>query len=297
MRYEGAGVLIEEGTTNLVTAPNDLTVKAAASPELTIYPNYFVCADTDRAYQKCAITADGGALSCWVEAYGTATQIRVGLYDATAGAYLVNTTFALTGVVQRLEVNVPTTTAGNTVQLILRIYPGTTYVDWTQLERKTYGTSRANGTRSPESLSVPVPFTPQTGGSLSFRVDVTDKCKRQVLGVSPTLLTITRADGGNGLEITHAQAAAEFRIVTYNDAGEMTYKWFSDSLIPNGTRELEIIHDKAIPAIILHCDGNEIARIDNPELPSGWGRAYLLSDAAGKNHAHASVGNLRMVVA
>jgi hypothetical protein len=291
MTNGAAGIMVEQGTENLAPSPNDLTVKAAAAPELSIYPNYFVCADIDRAYQKCAITADGGPLFCWVDAYGTAAQIRIGLYDTTAATYLVNTTFALTGASQRLEVTVPTTTAGNTIQLLFRVFPGTTYVDWIQLERRTYGTSKINGTRAHETLSMP--GLPTVEGEIEVTVDVTDKCKRQVANVYPALVTITRANGDIGLSLYHSPGADAFAFYTRNDANEQTRVNFADSLIPNGTRTLKI--SITTSAVILYCDGAEIARIDNPKLPSGWGRIYLGSSATGTNHADAMFGGIKMI--
>ena len=157
-------------------------------------------------------------------------------------------------------------------------------------------TNGAAATRSPEIISAPVLFTPQEGGEISFRVEVTDRTKLQD-GIRRLLVVRNAANTQNSLSLYHRSDSAQYHLATTDDAGLVTGVNFADTLIPNGTRILDVIHDKAIPAVILKCDGNEIARITNPALPSGWGRAYLGSDAAGKNHADAMFGGIKMTAA
>jgi hypothetical protein len=98
-----------------------------------------------------------------------------------------------------------------------------------------------------------------------------------------------------GLALQHAPDGATFGLQTRGDDEQVTSKWFSDSLIPNGTRTLKI--SITTSAVILYCDGAEIARIDNPALPSAWGRIYLGSSATGTNHADAMFGGIKMIAA
>jgi len=308
-RYEGAGVRIEQGTTNLVpldkqkfegwTAISGATVTLAqnqAVPEWGAVDATRVQTSGGTGVGKyyVAVTREDGAYysnSVWVKNTGDKT-VRV-TTNVSAKSDTV-----LPGESRRVKLeNVGGTDVG-ALQIqfqALNAADSLDFVAWRpQAETKTLCTSFTDGTRSSESLSVPVPFTPQQGGEISFRVDINDACKRQVAGEYPALLWMTKADGALGFTIAHSPTSAIFYIEIRDDANAVSYKGFADTLIPNGTRELKI---KQTPtAVILYCDSTEIARIDNPKLPSGWGRAYPLSSAAGTNQAGTTVGNLRMVV-
>ena len=294
-RYMGAGVMVEMGGENLAPSPDDLTVNLGlGAAELTAYKDRAVYTGTPYGnLRKCDIVADGGALTAFVEARGDAGQIRLGLYDRATATYLKAQVFTLTGASKKFEISVPTTTSGNTISFNVAFYPGTTYVDWTQLERKTYATSRANGTRAPETCSLPTLFGAE-GGVLEFKADINAMSKRQVAGEYPALLWICRADGNRGLTITHSPDKAEYELRTDDDAGNHTAVKFADSLIPNGIREIKPIVTKE--AVVLHCDRAPIATLNNPALPTKWGRSWFGSTSAGLHHAGASFGNIKFTV-
>ena len=309
-RYEGAGVRIEEGTSNLIPLAKQkfegwMTYQGAV---VTLTQN--VAVPEWGATDATRIQTSGGtsvakylfnvgvvpagelrAERVWVKNTGDKTvKVFANFSDIAADVLpgeskLVKLENIIGNDVNNLQISFRTLTIADSLD----------FIAWRpQAEAKTLATTWTDGTRAPETLSVPVPFTPQGGGSLSFKVDVTPQSKRRVAGEFPRLIEIERSIGGTGLMLAHADNAATYEFATFDDTGAKTAATFADSLIPNGIRELKI---KQTPtAVILYCDGQPIATIDNPALPSGWGRAYLLSSAAGTNQAGTTVGNLRMVV-
>jgi hypothetical protein len=312
MTNGAAGVLVEQGTTNLVSRTkqkfNGWTAYQGATVTLTQNQTVPEWSATDATRIQ---TSGGTNTQKYVLTFGSAsvnaTTYTMSAYVKNVGVVAVKFINGIGGTItiQPGEMGrFSVTGIGNgTTWHIFAFYAlnaadNLDFIAWRpQAETKTYATSWTDGTRSPESLSVPVPFTPQEGGEISFIVEVNDACKRQVAGQYPRLIEITRSIGGTGLYVAHSESVAQFTMRTLNDAGEYTQTVFSDSLIPNGARTLDVIHDKAIPAVILECDGTEIARITNPALPSGWGGAYPGSDATGKNHADAMFGGIKMTAA
>ena len=308
-RYEGAGVRVEPGTTNLIPLANQKfegwTAYQGATVTLTQNQTVPEWSATDATRIQ---TSGGTNTQKYVLTFGSAsvnaTTYTMSAYVKNVGAVAVKFINGIGGTItiQPGEMGrFSVTGIGNgTTWHIFAFYAlnaadNLDFIAWRpQAEAKTLATTWTDGTRAPETISVPVPFTPQGGGSLSFKVDVTPQSKRQVAGEYPHLLALSRANGGTGLFVAHSEVVAQFTLRTLNDAGEFTQAGFADSLIPNGTRELTI--EQTIPAVILYCDGQPIARIDNPKLPSGWGRAYLGSSATGANQANTTFGNLRMVV-
>ena len=312
-RYEGAGVLIEEGTSNLIPlakqkfegwtayngavatlTQNQIVPEWGASDATRIQTSggasiakYRTSLESPsvlgKAYSQCVYVKNIGATPVLISTSvpgGTATPVLPGEIRLV-----------------KIENNIGNGTTSYSMEFrTANIEDSLDFIAWRPMaEARSYCTSFTDGTRSPESLSVPVPFTPQQGGEISFIVDVNDACKRQVAGEYPRLIEIARAiDGARGLRLYHSAASADFVLNTRDDVGAQKDALVADSLIPNGIRELKI---KQTPtAVILYCDGQPIATITNHALPSGWGRAYPLSSAAGTNQAGTTVGNLRMVV-
>ena len=312
-RYEGAGVRVEPGTTNLIPLANQKfegwTAYNGAVATLTqnqIVPEWGASDATriqtsggasiakyrtslespsvlGKAYSQCVYVKNIGATPVLISTSvpgGTATPVLPGEIRLV-----------------KIENNIGNGTTSYSMEFrTANIEDSLDFIAWRPMaEARSYCTSFTDGTRSPESLSVPVPFTPQQGGEISFIADVNDACKRQVADEYPRLIEITRAiDGARGLRLYHSAVSADFVLNTRDDVGAQKDALVADSLIPNGTRELKI--KQTLTAVILYCDGQPIATIDNPALPSGWGRAYPLSSAAGTHQANTTVGNLRMVV-
>ena len=308
-RYEGAGVRIEEGTSNLIPLAKQkfegwMTYQGAV---VTLTQN--VAVPEWGATDATRIQTSGGtsvakylfnvgvvpagelrAERVWVKNTGDKTvKVFANFSDIAADVLpgeskLVKLENIIGNDVNNLQISFRTLTIADSLD----------FIAWRpQAETKTLATSWTDGTRLPESLSVPVLFDQE--GEVEFDVNVTPMSKRQVAGETPRLITLTNSlDGNPGLMLHHAYDGASFGLQTRADDGQLTSIWFNDTLLPNGLRHLRVLI--TIPAVILYCDGQPIARIDNPELPSGWGRVYLLSSAAGTNQAGTTVGNLRMVV-
>jgi phage tail protein X len=166
-RYDTArivrGILVEEGTTNLIATPQDLTTQYSKDASVTITANQdgvadlVTCTDGANGYLiKEQHTADGGPYShtLWAKK-GTASTIRVTIYDQTVGAYIASVTFNLTFNYAPYTVSVASTTNGHTLHLYVWFGTGTTYVLAEQLEKKPYATSFIVTTRVAETLTIP----------------------------------------------------------------------------------------------------------------------------------------------
>ena len=309
-RYEGAGVLIEEGTTNLIPLAKQKFEGWTAYSGAEVTLTQGIAVPEWGASDATRIQTSGGT---HINKYYIAVEVPLAGDLRAERIYVKNTgdkTVRVHSNVGAVSVDVPPGESklvklenivgdgAGYMQISFRalnIADSLDFIAWRPMsEAKPLCTSWTDGTRSPESLSVPVPFAPAQGGEISFSVEVNDACKRRVVGQYPRLIEMTRAIGGAGMYVAHSESVAQFTMRTLNDAGEYTQTVFSDSLIPNGTRELKI--RQTLTAVILYCDGQPIATTDNPALPSGWGRAYPLSSATGTYQAGTTVGNLRMVV-
>jgi hypothetical protein len=314
-RYEGAGILVEPGTTNLIPL------------EKQKFEGWI-------AHQDAVVTLTQGIA---VPEWGATDATRI---QTSGGAHLIKYFFSVeappAGALRAEQIyikNTGTTTVqifSNLGSIRVNILPGESklvkmeniigngttqlhfqfrapdaadsldFIAWRPMaEAKPYCTSWTDGIRAPETLSVP--GLPTVEGEIEVDVEVTPQSKRQVIGEYPMLVYIERSIGGSGLAVSHAATSALFCLETKNDAGETSPIYFADSLIPNGLRHLRIKITSDF--VTLYCDGVPIAQIGNgtpetkPKLPSGWGRIWLGSSATGTNHADASFGNLRMVVA
>ncbi len=314
-RYEGAGVRIEQGTTNLIPLAKQKfegwTVYQGAVVTLTqdVAVPEWGAVDATRIqtsggssiikyYYSIEMPPAGAMRSeqVWVKNIGNDSvrvSSNVGRIKDTVlpgESRLVKLEKIIGTGTESLQIEFYATDAANSLD----------FIAWRpQAEAKAYCTSWTDSTRAPETLSVP--GLPTVEGEIEVTVDVTDKCKRQVAGEIPILIYIERSIGGWGLAVLHTATSALFCLETRNDAGETSMIYFSDSLIPNGLRHLRIKITSDF--VTLYCDGAPIAQIGGgtpetkPKLPSAWGRIYLGSSATGTNHADASFGNLRMVVA
>jgi hypothetical protein len=308
-RYTGAGVRVEPGTTNLIPLAKQKFEGWAAYQGAVVTLTQGIAVPEWGATDATRIQTSGGtdALKYLlnVETPPAGALRAEQIYIKNTGTTTVQTYPSLQGI--RVDI-LPGESKlvkmeniiGNGSSLLqfqflaLDVADSLDFIAWRPMvEAKPYCTSWTDGTRAPETLSVPVLF--EREGEVEFNVDVNDACKRQATGEYPRLLHMTRANGNRGLTLHHSQIAAAYQLRTDDDTGANTSVDFADSLIPNGTRTLKI--SITTSAVILYCDGVEIARIDNPALPSAWGRIWLGSSATGTNHADASFGNLRLEVA
>jgi hypothetical protein len=168
----GQAVLVEEGTENLFSTPQDMTDYSYKHSTITIDPDVEGNADrvistSNREFIKENITADGGPLTFTVIIKKeTMDSIGVRLYDSTAGVTLAsNNGVTLTGEYQAISVSVTSTTNGNTIRPYLWVTEGNAIIFGMQIERKPYPTSFHLGTRSPETLTIPTAgvLNPQEG--------------------------------------------------------------------------------------------------------------------------------------
>jgi hypothetical protein len=307
-RYEGAGVRVEPGTTNLIPLNRQKFVGWAwgtyEGSEATLTQDVVV--PEWGAIDATRIQTSGGSsvlkyyhANIEIPPAGAMRSEQVWVKNIGDKAVVVHSNCGRFSEVQpgesRLVKFENIIGVGNsTLQMQFRALDAADSLDFIawrpMVEAKPYCTSWTDGTRAPETLSVP--GLPTVEGEIEFTVEVTPQSKRQVAGETPRLLTMMNAPSDYyGLVLHHAPDGATFGLQTRGDDGQVTSKWFSDYLIPNGLRHLRI--KITLAAVILYCGDTEIARIDNPALPSAWGRIWLGSSSTGTNHADASFGDLK----
>ncbi len=304
MTSGAAGVMVEPGTSNLIPLNRQKFERWTAHGGAVVTLTQGIAVPEWGAVDATRIQTSGGTgvIKC-AETFGRPQAVAIQIYIKNIGTTTVQIYPNMGGMVDILPGEsrlVKLENLGNGVTLLwiqfraLDVADSLDFIAWRpQAEPKPFCTSWTDGTRAPETLSVP--GLPTVEGEIEFTAEITDKCKRQVAGETPALIIMARADGGTGLQLMHADNAATYELATFDDTEATTAVTFADSLIPNGTRTLKI--SITTSAVILYCDGVEIARIDNPKLPSAWGRIWLGSSADRANHADAMFGGIKMMAA
>ncbi len=251
------GVLVEEGTTNLL--PNPRVDGTAGST-----PMSFGVASGNSAVVSTNITdRDGngkiakhtrnpsqtGDSNCGYQSYNNApanTTFTASVYvwipssanvDSIAlrlegPAYsgvpkLINADLTKRDQWQRITVSGPTNSSGGQIVVVLRISAPADgqyiYTDSWQLEQKAYSTSFVNGTRSPETLTIPTAgvLSPQEGTVEGWvYVDDVSKFTNNLW----QLFDVNRAGGGDdALSLYHQAGGTMLRFKTTDDSNNASY--------------------------------------------------------------------------
>lgn len=160
-------------------------------------------------------------------------------------------------------------TKSNTTQLKIRVVAdgspiGEGYADCIQLEQKSYATSFTNSTRQPESLTISTAnILSSKQGTIEFWTNITDIVKRQNSGWNG-LINITGTNNGL-IMLSHSPSAPGFRFYITQDGVAASWIDIPDSSIPNGWHQFVLGWDNTEAKIFL--DGQLMGAIPNPKLP------------------------------
>jgi hypothetical protein len=162
-----------------------------------------------------------------------------------------------------------------------------------QSERKPYSTSFQDGTRARESLTVPSTGLTPAAGTIEIDVTIDALARRQITGQNPEVFRISGAGSGE-IALYHADAAANWVLVSRDDAGDPTSDTIADAAIPDGLRRLRVTWDAA--AVHLYVDANAapVATINAPKLPSAFGAAIALGGRSNTTMLNSSIHGVRI---
>lgn len=302
-RYEtgkfGKAIMVEEGTTNLLSNPSFENDKTgwSASPSISGLGDW-VITTTDKYIGSKSICLTGTGTHIWRGGCQSFTA-TVG-YTYTVSLYGKCDSGVIYGAKVRIlkstdngatytQVNEVTTTATSWSR-ISRSYTAVAgdtnilvdfvsslgnasglkvYVDAVQLEVKPYATSYTDGIRQPESLMFPTTGLSPTAGTMSAWIYVNDLSK-YYNGVNHRfLLTLSRdASYNTGILIAHHPTLASWRIMTKDDSGNDSSEVFDDSCTQIGWHHFVITWNTSYA--IIYVDGVTKATLINPKLPSSF---------------------------
>ncbi len=314
----GQAVMVEEGTTNLLTV-NQSSVETDTTGFVTL--NSTISRDTvehwvggaslkcvtsnisafEGFYLDAAIT--GGSTytaSVYVKGSGV-IRLLLAARDATKQLSFVDSgDVTLTSSWQRIAVTHTMDATATTARIIVRTniqQSITWYTDGLQLEQKPYSTSWTLGgsTRSPETLTIPAAgvLNPQEG-TVECLVYVNDIIKRTD-GVYRVIWYALPVGGlANGwLVLDHSDNSANWRIAVSNGSASAIYL-ISDSYTPNGWHLFSLTYNKSDGSIRLLIDGVLRFSTTRAPLPSSYDKMFVGLAPEGIRHCNTLIDDLRI---
>lgn len=205
-RFEADGVMVEEGTTNLVPNPNfsnwtgelpaNWTKNTISAVEKTqgIYAgtNAIKVANTTSGYLNASVVTVSANTAYTVSAItkGGAGAVRFGIlvgYYTSGNVFISKSYIATTQLIStdwsKKQFQITTPAAAAVVSIGFWIHTtvadNPAYIDYVQLEAKPYATSFHPTTRTAESLAIPASAIPVSEGTIEFDVvmSVLKSCK------------------------------------------------------------------------------------------------------------------------
>lgn len=283
-RVVGGGVLVEEGTTNLIQAPftfvNHASETGTAQWDST---NNYKIFGVGGEYGNAAFqvlsnhtsTSDINVISVsMAESIGVnrwllklidinGNVIASGLAGWTYNIYY-KAFFRQVENLKNLTLNLPS----GVRRIGFGVFGGTGVycsVEKLQIEARPYTTSFAVGARSPERLQIPISSVAPAQGTIDIELEVTAETKRQ--DGYRRIFNITRnAITNSGFLLLHSPTTASFTLQTINDSGVARDVGFLDSALPNGRRLISVSWDDTI--IKLYIDGVFINSMPKDRFPS-----------------------------
>lgn len=301
----GGGVMVEEGTTNLLLNPQMETVADWYASNAGLLEAVAAPGSPPPGVINCLReTVAEGQTNCYI--YQTKTLALSTQYTWSVWAYVPSTvpagkalvaimdnnwaTLAYVFVIERDQWVRKTLTFTSHASLAdHRIAVGISgsgitagmfsYAVRGQLEQKPYATSwQDTNVRARESLTVPNSGLSPAGGTLEVKVEINAMARRQVAEQYVEVFCIVRANGGEGIKLRHSPDTADWKIVSYADDGTYTISGpIPDSVIPDGIRVLRCDWDGTSKVVRLYCDTNltPIATITDAKLPSAFGKVAI----------------------
>lgn len=273
----GKALLVEEGTTNLITKDFDRWNNNGYHLELTKNDDWDYTIkrlnDTGNAFLSTDIPCTPNTTYCFsVEQLieSNMEQIFIFQLGVQSGIKTSNKSIKSPGKYSNII-----TTAENDTQLRLYIHCGMSgaagrqaRIRLPQLEQKPYSTTFITGTRSPEIVTIPANTISPTGGQWDHYAYINSTARRQVAGQTPTLFHIPRLDGGMGIRVCHAEDTTNWKLQTMDDTNDITEVDAPDSLTPDGWHRFTVKWTEAEAKLLI--DGVVAGTIANPALPSAF---------------------------
>lgn len=312
------GVLIEEGTTNLLANPSFESDFTGWTNSPNISGSEWVIA-TDSKWHgskaaklvgngshtwkgKCQIINNPTAgtkytLSAWVRCspgvtYGAYVRIRKSTDGGNTWNVAAESEEAKGANWTRIFCTYTVESGVNAV--LFEFYSSTgnasgqaVWVDACQVEAKEYPTSWTDSSRTAESLSIPITGLSPNQGTLSFWMYVTDVTKRQIAGRYNHLFTIRGKLGYWGIIAWHSPNSPDWVLEYRDDSGGFSGKiQVPDSYTPNGWNFFTVTWKKG-EFIRFYINGVKCGEdTENANmLPSAFESVmYLGSSHSGGNH-------------
>lgn len=243
-------IMVEEGTTNLFTAPTDFTNAAWVKNSLTVAQvasGFKLTPTSVSGFINQAYTVDpnGKSFTYSVEMRGDVVHNAQIKLENTANTQNVVKTCAITTEWQRFTVSGTFTEVSTTLKALIwpGNYAGTTdyvYARNPQLEEKPYATSFTDGTRAIERLNVPAPNMSPAAGTIEVVVDVNAAAKRNAGTYFPVVFAIgqdgvTAPDYGGWIVLAHNPSNSTWYLSAKRKSTAATnLVSIADSVVPNG---------------------------------------------------------------
>lgn len=308
----GQGIMIEEGTTNLLPSndaqgktlfPSNDSSRSSNTLETSFGLNdlyslksvQLVVTTNKGFYSSFYPTVAGNVYTFSYYVYNaTSTShnfvARLSFYDGSGNLVLAFESNSVPVPAQQWKRISVTATApsGSTQCRVVGWESGTTsqvgdvyYFDSFQLEQKAYATSWTVGTRQPEILKIPTNIVTPTVGTVSVWVNVNDASKRQNVYIYPTIFSADVAGGGKAIWLYHRSDAAKWRFQFVNESDVGKIIEVDDSITPNGWHHFAISWSASKMA--LYIDGIKRGEQPNPPLPASFIGVYIGCWGTGAN--------------
>lgn len=311
----GQAVMVEDGTTNLLTA-NQASVETdttgfvvigttiSKSSEQSWHGNSSLkCisdgAGTNRSVRAAGVSGLNGVTytgSVYVKApLGTSMDV---LLRRGTTVNIASFSFTATGEWQRiivtLTLDADTTDLGLWVRVLLA-EAVTYYIDGLQIEQKPYATSwHLPGTaRASETLAIPTAgVLSVTEGTWEQWVYINNTARR--LGGLNNIFIIPRGNAPTttGIEVRHLDTTQNWQLITRDDAGNVTGGSTPDSNTPDGWHLFSVTWSASKAKLFI--DGVLRVTSDSPNLPSSFHSNAYVGSKETSGHLNALHDDIRI---
>lgn len=294
----GFGVMVEEGTTNLVPntngRPNTMTPAGTTPPTVvldTTAGNPFGTeawkvtfpAGASTGYGGCRVVSDNWAIAAnsvysqtvWFK--GDVSSLYVYHTGILGLTRMQSTGRMLNGWTEYATDNYATSSAipGGSVDYLTIFVnnslatPTTIWIAASQVEQKAYHTTFANGTRSAETLTLPTMGLSPTQGTVEMWVYVNSVARRQG---AYTEIFYVQASGGGYMTLVHVNNTAFWRLLIY-DGTTAKLADVADSYTPDGWHHVAVRWSTTTATIAI--DGTIRGTMSAPP-PITWGSSIYV---------------------
>lgn len=256
--HNNKAIMVEEGTTNLLTAPNDYTNASWIKSSLTVTGDKLAPTDINgnikQAYNS---NPQNVTFTFSVELRADAAHNATVKLQNAANSEYIDMLAGVTTEWKKFTVTKSFTLSDTGILGIIwpGKYSGTTdyvYARNMQIEAKPYATSFIDGTRVIERLNVPAPNMSPTAGTIEVVVDVNAAAKRvRDASTFPMVFAmwqdgVTAPDTGGYLALMHHGTDAKWRFAAKKKSTAASiYIDVLDNLTPDGFNTFTVKWDQS----------------------------------------------------